>query len=266
MENQNTQINEMCNPYRNDLGRVINYIKERNIPLRGNKIYSYDETFFEIINTEEKAYWLGFLYADGMVRVRKTGSGIRLKLGVKDLSHIEKFKEVINSTHKITFRPQKGVGGACYEFSIYSNKLAKDLINKGCKPNKSLILTFPEFLSKELLHHFIRGYFDGDGCVSYGFYKRKNRNKKSFVFMTRFISSSRRFLEDISKKLNIYATMRFGCISKHTGAYNLSYSKNDTIKLFNYMYKNSKNGLFLERKFAKFQEIFKILGINTLKN
>ena len=82
--------------------------------------------------------------------------------------------------------------------------------------------------------------------------------------MTRFISSSRQFLEDISKKLGVYTEMSHGSMTKYPGYYNLIYSKNDSIKLFNYMYKNTKNSLFLERKFIKFRKIFIILGINAL--
>lgn len=83
-----------------------------------------------------------------------------------DLDHIEKFKTFMKSDHKISFREHQ----QAYRFSIYSTELAADLIKLGCFQNKSLILEFPteKQVPRELIHHFMRGYFDGDGCISYG--------------------------------------------------------------------------------------------------
>ncbi|MBU4590569.1 MAG: hypothetical protein KKG01_06560 [Candidatus Omnitrophica bacterium] len=93
-----------------------------------------------------------------------------------------------------------------------------------------LLCSLPK-IPQERFNHFIRGYFDGDGCVSYGFYRRRGRNKKTFTISTYFISSSKEFLDNISKKLNAYIDVGLGCISKHTGNHKLSHSKNGAIKL-----------------------------------
>ena len=214
--------------------------------------------------TPEMAYVLGYFSADGGMFINSGGSKYIQFVSV-DYGLLEKVKRVMASKHKIYLRKKyENTWKDAYYLEIGSKEIYQDLLNLGFMPkkeNRMKLLHIP----KKYFNPFIRGYFDGDGCVSYGFYKKKGRNNKTLKVSSRFISSSKTFLWDISKKLNIYATMGFGCISKHTGAYNLSYSKNDTIELFNYMYKNTKNGLFLERKFAKFQEIFKILGINALK-
>ena len=114
---------------------------------------------FETIDTEEKAYWLGFLYADGNVHLNE--DKVELGLAEKDLHHIEKFKDFIGLPNKISYRPKTN----SYRFSFRSKMLKADLIDKGCTPKKSLTLKFPtnQQVPKKLIRHFIRGYFDGDG-------------------------------------------------------------------------------------------------------
>lgn len=214
--------------------------------------------------SEDMAYVLGYFSADGGMFINSGGSKY-IQFVSTDYRLLEKVRDAMDSKHKIYLRKKyETTWKDVYYLEIGSKEIYQDLLNLGFMPKKENRMELPH-IPKEYFNHFIRGYFDGDGCVSYGFYKKKGRNNKTLKVSSCFISSSKEFLWDISKKLNIYATMRFGCMSKHTGAYNLSYSKNDTIKLFNYMYKNIKTGLFLERKFVKFQEIFKLLGIDALK-
>jgi hypothetical protein len=212
----------------------------------------------------EMAYVLGYFSADGGMFINSGGSKYIQFVSV-DYGLLEKVKKVMDSKHKIYLRKKyKATWKDTYYLEIGSKEIYLDLLNLGFMPKKENRMALPH-IPKKHLYHFIRGYFDGDGCVSYGFYKRKNRNTKSFLFVTRFISSSRQFLDDISKKLRVYAEMSHGSMAKYPGYYNLIYAKNDSIKLFNYMYKNTKNNLFLERKFVKFQKIFIILGINALE-
>ena len=114
---------------------------------------------FEKIDTEEKAYWLGFLYADGSVGSKE--NKIELGLAEKDLSQVEKFKQFIGLDNKISYRKNT----KSYRSSFRSQKCKQDLISQGCVPKKSLILTFPteQQVSHSLICHFMRGYFDGDG-------------------------------------------------------------------------------------------------------
>lgn len=176
-----------------------------------------------------------------------------------DYNLLEKVRRVMNSKHKIYLK-RKGNNKwrNLYLLEIGSKEMYNDLLNLSLMPKKEDRLRLPK-IPEEYLSHFIRGYFDGDGCISYGFYKKRNKNKKELLFTSRFISSSKKFLKDISKRLSIQAGLGFGCLSKLAKCYNLIYSKNDTIKLFYYMYGSIKSDLFLERKYKKFQEIFRIL-------
>ena len=108
-------------------------------------------TNFNKIDTEEKAYWLGFLYADGSVGSKE--DKIELGLAEKDLKHIEKFRDFMNITNKISYRERT----KSYRMSFRSIQCKQDLINKGCVPKKSLILNFPNEnqVTKLLIRHLI---------------------------------------------------------------------------------------------------------------
>jgi len=134
---------------------------EFRTPSQSRKLYSVRETVFEQIDTEEKAYWLGFLLADGYVGDEHTGRGrIELWLSEKDKGHIEAFGEFLQSTYPIRADAKRKACG----ISIASDKMHDDLIRWGCVPRKSLVLRFPP-LPFPLCVHFIRGYFDGDGSA-----------------------------------------------------------------------------------------------------
>lgn len=128
-----------------------------------NRKHSANENFFETIDTEEKAYWLGFIYADGSVLIHKNTGSMTLEIGlqIKDINHLEKFKEDIKATNPVKVTNN---GKGC-RISIHSRKLVKDLMKHGIVPNKSLIAIPPgkESVPEALTHHFIRGIFDGDG-------------------------------------------------------------------------------------------------------
>ena len=95
-------------------------------------------TNFEKIDTEEKAYWLGFLYADGSVGSKE--DKIELGLAEKDLKHIEKFKTFMNINNKISYREKT----KSYRMSFRSAQCKQDLINKGCVPKKIIDFKFPK--------------------------------------------------------------------------------------------------------------------------
>lgn len=125
-----------------------------------------DITVFRNVDNEEKAYWLGFLYADGYVcyETHNNNYYIELTLAEKDLEHLQKFAKFIKYDKKIKYR--KSV--KAYRLDVSSKEMCEDLIKLGCVQAKSLILKYPtyEMLDYKFHNAFIRGYFDGDGCVS----------------------------------------------------------------------------------------------------
>ena len=137
--------------------------------------YAVDEDFFAQLDTIEKAYWLGFLAADGCVHTGRKGNPekVVVTLQAQDLGQLEALRDVLHSTYEI--RPTKRQKG--FKLQIASVKLCRDLVAQGVPPCKSLTLRFPQ-LPDALLPHFIRGYFDGDGC----FYIDKRYNQAEVQF------------------------------------------------------------------------------------
>jgi len=131
--------------------------------------YQIDESVFETIDTEEKAYWLGMLYADGNVSDRS--NDIEVTLQAEDYNHLLKLRDFFK-TDKPVYKKDKKKYDKTYEgyrLIICSKKIKQDLIRLGCLPRKSHILQFPttEQVPEHLMSHFVRGYFDGDGCITF---------------------------------------------------------------------------------------------------
>lgn len=119
------------------------------------KVYNMKYRIFKNINTKEKAYWLGFIFADGYVSQK----GLSFHLSIKDKDQLEKFKTFIKSNKKI-----KSIKNRPYQirFEVYSVALINDLKAYGCYSPKWKQIKFPKF-KKYLLHSFLLGYYDGDG-------------------------------------------------------------------------------------------------------
>ena len=127
-------------------------------------------------------------------------------LKTDDKYHIQKFLDDIKSSAPIRHR-EITLNGNKYSAErtcVTSIKLVHDLIKHGCVENKSLILKAPTTVPKELLHHFIRGYFDGDGCVA--FYPDRYSYTFSIIWtqdILNFIAYESKYLLLILDHLNI---------------------------------------------------------------
>jgi hypothetical protein len=137
---------------------------------RSTRKYQVNENYFDNIDSEEKAYWLGFLYADGYIREPKSGSSLGLKLSQLDRDHLEIFKKTINSKHRIVsgVSTTKNKKGKEYHsktsiFTVYSNRLVESIKSQGFHSRKTFTIDSPT-IKEEYYRHFIRGFFDGDGC------------------------------------------------------------------------------------------------------
>lgn len=183
IENYNNKpsLSKICKKYNIAHKTVSDKLKELGIEVinHQNKI-KFDEHIFDSIDTEEKAYWLGFIFADGYISGfdsnNKNIYHFEISLKGSDKQHLDKFN--IFTKHedpdhvKINKAECFNTGVICdrYRWTIRSKHLWETLNSYGCVPSKSLILQFPDkaiFKDKSLIRHFIRGYWDGDGCLSY---------------------------------------------------------------------------------------------------
>lgn len=169
-------ISKELNINRKNLGI---YLKDKglNLNTKSNR-YQYDKHFFEKINTEEKAYWLGFIYADGCVTNNTTRS-LRIELATIDEQHLCKFKNSIQSNNTIYYRQNRNT--CC--LTICNKHLVESLENLGCVQNKTHVGSFDFCLDKNLAPHFIRGFLDGDGYID------KKRNRIVFVIKSLLITT-----------------------------------------------------------------------------
>lgn len=232
----------------NEFGVSIQCIRHKllkhNRKIRPNRKYFFDETIFEKINCEWKAYYLGLFCADGGV----CNNSIKLSLHEKDKILIDKLNEVVyDGKYTLDFCPHtirisKRTGkifnnNPKYGIQINSKKVVEDLNKLGCGKRKSLILTFPSFdiVPEPLFQHFIRGYFDGDGW---------------FSFPTFGIISSDEFCFGMQKFLwNSFNMTSYLCKAGKVSRL-LVHKKEDIKKLYDYLYFDAT--IFLERKRSKF--------------
>lgn len=154
--------------------------------IRDNAIHlNLNKDYFEKIDTKEKAYWLGFIYADGYIELDKRSESRRLCLGSlspKDEILLKKFAESINADKNKIEKDREYL-----RLRITNNKLCDDAMKHGVLPRKSLIIEYPKLENRELDLAFLLGYFDGDG------------KKGTSMIKT----GSRKFLEQIKEKFNI---------------------------------------------------------------
>lgn len=199
--------------------------------------YSCCDQIFKSIDTEEKAYWLGFLYADGYVSEKRNTVSLCLK--EMDVDHVKAFRNFLNLDNKPLHKKEKNNKYIEYEFSFSSLSCKNDLIALGCTPKKSLTLTFPRGKFDKLLYrHFIRGYFDGDGCIS-------NVNKK---YPTVEILGTSDFLSGILECFPNSTNAIYGF--NHSSVKRIQYFGKYSLKFLKYIYHDSH--VFLDRKHNRY--------------
>src|SRR3990167_3745530 len=243
-----------------------------------------NKDYFEVIDTENKAYFLGLLFADGSVTIPKGNRQkvISLSLQEDDSEVVTLLNKEITPYKKMTIQRPTSIikrgWKARATFSVGCDKLVNDLMNHGCINNKTTLgLGIPN-LKTPFLKHFIRGYFDGNGGLSVKItkntYKRVSNNNIKSPFKENklrgslyFCSTDLDFLNYIKNILNssckiigtvqLYDKKTLNCLTRQ-----IRYEHKEDIKeIFNYLYKDSK--VFLKRKNEKFKMLIKSEAINT---
>ena len=232
----------------------INRILKSNGFNLTNRRYDVNHDYFDVIDTEEKAYWLGFLFADGYIRERKTGNSLEMKLSIKDKHHLEKFRDSIGSNHNIVdgFNKVKYKGGISSShmstLAIYSKRLVESIKTQGFHSRKTFTIDKPK-INEDLVKHFIRGYFDGDGSFSF--------NETKYHTSFQITSASNKFREFL---ISIFEGLGITCYVYNE--INVTVRKNiDCIKIYDYMYNESK--IYLERKQKKYELFRKKFEYNS---
>ncbi len=234
-----------------ELNRSIYSIRNKRIRLGINKKYlskySLNLDFFKSWSNE-MAYILGYIFADGYIRIRK--SGMELTIKSIDFGILNKMNKAMESSYPIS--KDKTDTGSIFRLSIYRKEIIEDLLNLDLTPQKSLTMTFPKIPHK-FIFHFIRGYFDGDGHV------RIVGNSLDISFTSgslAFLVGLKQELEKLSIKSGIYSPKNY---SFHILTI---YKKNQKYFIDNLYYQAS---LILQRKKDIFQEYFQNHYYLTIK-
>ena len=222
--------------------RIVKRLGGEIRPGEENKrIYNIRQDYFNKIDTEEKAYLLGFLYADGSIS--KNRNSIKIEVHEQDSDILDKFINAIFIDNK----PKISTDQKIYKYiTITSKYMKEDLIAQGCVPNKTFLVTMPK-LEKEMINHFFRGVYDGDGSIAIG------SNKRVRVCLTGYD----KFLTEVGNILfNNDIVPRYQQVKPKVS--NLIISKKaDVIKCLDFLYKDSS--IYLNRKYAKYLEAKSIL-------
>lgn len=237
-------------------------IKGRRLGLKYEDKYFYNKSFFHTIDTAEKAYWLGFVTADGSViyDTEKRQYGLDIKLQIKDKGHLRKFNKSIEGNVGVSSFARKGdfpdkqyndnYYGSC-SIRLYCQEIADDLISLGVVPNKTYKTIKLPKINSELMWHYIRGFLDGDGhiCVPQG--------ENKYGYRVGFTSNCEPFLLEIKNFFTKYGIVSHINTSRNT--YKLEMRSLDSVKIFiENCYKDSS--VYLERKYTNYKQLEKLLS------
>lgn len=208
----------------------------------GLRKYKLNEHYFDNIDTPNKAYILGFFYADGSNSESK--QTITMSLQEEDMDILETIRNEIGSERPLEFLDysNKHDGGYNYKnqyrLLMFSKHMCETLRGKGMPPNKSLILKWPTFLRDNLYSHFLRGYVDGDGHIS------PRSNFVGFLSTEDFCIGAKEYLEN---KLDIQCSITdASCHNGITKNFNIN-RKENVLPFLSYIYQDAE--MYLKRKF-----------------
>lgn len=200
-----------------------------------SKLRCFNSDLFDNINNEEKAYWLGFIYADGSIDA--TNRSLIISLGHKDGEHLAKLAKIFAKDIKIYKTSRHGKTLLQSRLKINSIYLCASLNRIGIHPRKTTLDCDDvfEYIPDELLHHFVRGFLDGDGFIS------QNSDQIGFVGGCRFLSKLKEKLNFMNSPGSFFSDGNVWRLSWH--------GKFVTSQLASWLYKDAT--IFMERKYLR---------------
>lgn len=199
------------------------------LPNDPRRLQNINDDYFYNINSEDKAYFLGLLLADGSMH--KNRNRFSIALHVQDKEILDIFAQKLNAK-VVSYKSRPEMCALI----ITSKQLKESLLKLEMIPNKVKVLKFPETIPENLYSHFIRGYFDGDGSVN-----------QYNVYLS---SSSKVFLEKIKLILDKKGINSYFYLQKDTQVNYLKFKSKESRKNFlNFIYADCQ--YFIDRKYQK---------------
>ena len=210
--------------------------------------YALDELFFDVIDTEEKAYILGLLYADGCNHTQT--NLVKLTLQARDVDVLNKVNRAMGSSRPLQVCKLSEKSSSfqdAYSLNIVNKHLSERLVECGVIPRKSLVLTYPEWIPVELERHFIRGYFDGDGHLHPSYIDHR--------YLANVVST-KAFCESLQKRLALVGISSAIRNAANDGPFTrvlVIARKRDVHSFIEYMY--DKSNIYLNRKYNIYKKM-----------
>lgn len=229
--------------------------------LRGksSRIYQYDEQYFHTIDSANKAYWLGFLAADGCIhRTKNTRQDmIIIVLEDNDTELLEKLNQCLHCNKPLRHFTKTN-GKSYVRFEISSNVMSNDLAQYGIIPQKTYRYIFPDNIDKKYYRDFIRGFFDGDGTISKNI--EQNTLYKTNIGFAGYAKNLKR-IQEVLQEQGIPSTFtedkrEYG--SEDTFGFLALTSKIDKVKFLHYIYDDSQ--IYLQRKYLLAQRFIELVS------
>lgn len=233
------------------------YLKDQGLLRHAytKKDIDFNENFFDVIDTEDKAYWLGFIFADGYVKHGHNDYGevdsmsLGIELNAKDEDMLIKFNQSIKGNLEIKHRSRvwksENASDMCLVIAC-STHMCKSLAKTGCIRNKTYDgrLNIHSLPTRELRIHFMRGYIDGDGYIS----------KQEHAYDMHIVVHNHNIMNSLLRIM----VLDFGVIPRIKyesdelgGAYRMHISnKEDYFKFLDQLYQDAN--IMMERKYQNF--------------
>ena len=244
-----SSMDKIAKEYSINKSSVFSILKTRNIPRRNSsdshKKYAINENFFDLIDTPEKSYFLGILFADGYNNTKN--NLVRICLISKDKPLLNRLRDILGYTKPLAKRvfSNPNWSSQC-ELSITNKHISRQLEKLGCIPNKSSILEFPTQIPKRLLQHFVRGYYDGDGSLR--FYKNNSNQPRLSI------TSTLPFCNHLQKVIENQVGIKTGIYKHKINDFNHSIQISGRIQIrsfLSWIYKNETISLQRKKELAK---------------
>ena len=231
--------------------QISKILKEHNIEVKNKKqfkkIYKCDETFLDVVDSEDKAYFLGIMAADGFIC--SDGNSFGIALQIRDIDIIQKILTILKSDYKIRKFKNKDTGKEYCEIRIASKKLCSNMSKMSITNKKTFTFLISDiikyFKNEELIPHFIRGYFDGDGTIA--FTESTNvpifsivATEKNCELLKKLLQCNNKIVKDKRAFDSCYVQMQ---------------SRVDFYRIYKYLYIDCNAKIFLNRKKEKFDYI-----------
>lgn len=228
------EISTVWNVHRATVQRIL---LRNNIKLRKRSPVKYNVHFFDNY-TIESCYWAGFIAADGTIRSDR--DSVEIHLSKEDSSHLDKIAKATNFTGNI----RVGEKDCCISFA--GEWFKKSLENNfDLTSRKSMTVFVSDKIPKNMMPHYLRGYFDGDGCIS---------QTNNYLHIS-FTSGSKRFLNQVIEIIyDLGIKVRNKSEKPKIQRYSIHYFCKNAYYILKFLYESSTDLTRLNRKYLLYTD------------